>query len=110
MKDEFYVTIPSNEGLGKRNDYRTGKFKSKLPVIYNLSGKWQTAFTSIMFPKIFFSTNINGNFLLFLIAMEKKKSVLSSVELTDEIYHRRNDKWISDSFSSYAGLNKRKYY
>lgn len=109
-QDDFYVTIPSNARLGKRNDNRPGRFESKLPVTYNMSGEWQTALTSIIYPKPTFSTNIDGNVGFFLIAIDQKKSILSSVELTDEIYHRRDDKHISDSFSSYVGSNKKKYY
>lgn len=97
--DDFYVTLPSNARLGKRNDNRPGRFESKLPVTYDMSGEWQTALTSIIFPKpLLFPININETTGYFIISIKATQEVFGLVKATDDNYLQSRDQHIQQGF------------
>lgn len=53
MKDQFYITLPSNSSMKYFNDNRTTRFTTQLPRRIELVGEWEAALVEIQYPQSF---------------------------------------------------------
>ncbi len=51
MKDEFYLTLPSNAGMGLYPKNTMSQYITKLPQRLNLEGDWEVALVEIQIPQ-----------------------------------------------------------